>query len=209
MLKGLTLNELAAKITANSKAKVDLVADSNSLEMRAQSIRSTPEEVSRIQTALVVPDNGSFPLQPLAHEQVGSFLKIPKPYYDRMLAEKPTLLAQNVNTWLQTEPRKRMIRTLHGRARAFLSNRYQRVDNNEIAEVALPVLFDLPGVQIVSSEVTEKRLYIHFVVPTIQGEVKRGDVVQAGGVIKLRGRLWFGFGVGTALAAALPQRYEG
>jgi hypothetical protein len=38
-------------------------------------------------------------------------------------------------------------------------------------------------VQIVSSEVTDRKLYIHFVVPTITGEVKRGDVVQAGGII--------------------------
>jgi len=38
-------------------------------------------------------------------------------------------------------------------------------------------------VQIVSSEVTDRRLYIHFVVPTIQGEVKVGDVVQAGGIL--------------------------
>jgi hypothetical protein len=31
--------------------------------------------------------------------------------------------------------------------------------------------------------VTDRRLYIHFVVPSIQDEVKVGDVVQAGGII--------------------------
>jgi hypothetical protein len=200
MLKGITLNELAAKITANAKAKQDFVADSRGLQMTVQSVRPVDGE-STSRTSLVIPDNGTFPLQPLAHEQVGSFLKIPKPYYDRMLVERPTLLAQNVNTWLQADDRKRMVRTLHGRARAFLSNRYQRVDNNEIAEVALPVLFDLPGVQIVSSEVTEKRLYIHFVVPTVQGEVKRGDVVQAGGVISNSE-----VGCGSAAVSALRWR---
>jgi hypothetical protein len=94
------------------------------------------------------------------------------------------LLADNVNHWLHANPEKRMIRTLGGDTRAFLSNRYQRVENEQIAEVALPVLADLPGVQIVSSEVTDRRLYIQFVLSTLQGEVKVGDVVQAGGIIQ-------------------------
>jgi hypothetical protein len=46
------------------------------------------------------------------------------------------------------------------------------------------VLADLPGVTIPTCEVTDRRLYIHFVVPTIEGEVKKGDVVQAGGIIQ-------------------------
>jgi hypothetical protein len=77
-----------------------------------------------------------------------------------------------------------MVRTLHGGTRAFLSNRYQRIENEQIAEIALPVLADIPGIRIVSSEVTDRRLYIQFVVDTIVGEVKKGDVVAAGGVIQ-------------------------
>lgn len=200
MLKGLSIQELARKITENSAAKKDFIADSNQLEMRVHSTRPVDGEVIS-RTSLYVPDTGTFPLQPLAHDQLGSFVKIPAQYYDRMLNERPTLLAQNVNTWLKDQPKKRMIRTLHGNARAVLSNRYQRVDNNEIAEVALPVLYDLPGVNIVSCEVTEKRLYIHFVVPTIQGEVKRGDVVQAGGVISNSE-----VGCGSASVSALRWR---
>ena len=76
-----------------------------------------------------------------------------------------------------------MLRTLGGDLRAFLSDRYQRIDNAEIAEVVLPVLADIPDVRIVSSEVTDRRLYIQAVSPRTEGEVKRGDVVQAGVVV--------------------------
>jgi hypothetical protein len=100
-----------------------------------------------------------------------------------MLAEAPDLLAANVNAWHRINPAKRMVRTLGGDMRAFLSNSYNRIENEEIAQVVFPILAELKGVNIVSCEVTDKRLYIHFVVPTIQGEVKVGDVVQAGGII--------------------------
>ena len=33
-----------------------------------------------------------------------------------------------------------MVRTLDGKARAFLSDRYHRIDNEQIAEAVLPVL---------------------------------------------------------------------
>lgn len=185
MLKGLSLTELAKKIEGNRELKQDFITDTSKLQMTV-----TPEEVSGgkiispARTLLAVGDHGRFPLLPLAHDQIGDRLQIPAKYYDRMLVQKPNLLATNVNEWLHTNPQKRMIRTLGGDARAFLSNKYQRIENEEIANAALPVLSELPQVNIVSCEITERRLYIHFVVPTIQGEVKVGDVVQAGGIIQ-------------------------
>jgi hypothetical protein len=132
---------------------------------------------------LHVADNGDFPLQPLAHNQIAGRTLVPIKYYDRMLTSAPELLARNVNHWFKANPEKRMLRTLRGNGRAFLSNRYQRIDNDAIAEVALEVLSDLKGVEIVSSNVTDRHLYIQFVVPMITGEVKVGDPVQAGGII--------------------------
>jgi hypothetical protein len=73
-----------------------------------------------------------------------------------------------------------LIRTLGGDVRAFLSNRYQRIDNEEIAQVVLPILATIPDLRIVSSEITERKLYIQAVTPRITGEVKVGDAVQAG-----------------------------
>ena len=54
----------------------------------------------------------------IAHRQIGSALGIPAKYYDKMRAENPELLAQNVNSWFTMTPQKRMVRTLDGNARA-------------------------------------------------------------------------------------------
>lgn len=175
MMKGLTINELAAKISANAELKRDYIVPTEKTTMLVQSDRTIVMEL---------PDQGSFPILPLAHDQIGSKLGIPSKYYDKMRHNAPDLLATNVNAWHRINPEKRMVRTLGGDARAYLSNRYNRIENEHIAKAALPVLAELPGVQIVSSEITDRRMYIHFVVPTVEGEVKKGDVVQAGGIIQ-------------------------
>ena len=174
MLKGLSLQDLAKKIEANKQLKRDFIADTRSTKMVIQ------EDLVPV---LELEHQGTFPILPLAHDQIGAKTGIPSKYYGKMLTSDPHLLATNVNAWFTNQPSKRMVRTLGGDARAFLSNRYNRIENEEIANAALPVLRDLPGVRIPSCEVTDTRLYIHFVVPTVQGEVKVGDVVQAGGII--------------------------
>jgi Domain of unknown function (DUF932) len=175
MLKGISLTELARKIEGQRQLKRDYVADTATMTMQIQSDKKP---------VLELPDHGTFPIMNLAHDQIGARTNIPSKYYDRMLTDAPDLLAINVNTWFRQAPERRMVRTLGGDTRAFLSNRYQRIEHEQIAEAALPVLAELPGVEIKSCDVTDRRLYIHFVVPTVQGEVKVGDVVQAGGIIQ-------------------------
>lgn len=174
MKTGISLVELAQKIEGQKGLKHDMIVETK---------RSVATLDDDNKPQLYIPTQGSFPILPLAHRQIAAHTRIPADYYDRMQAQAPKLLVDSVNTWFSAQPTKRMVRTLGGDVRAFLSNSYQRIENEEIAEVALPVLMDLPGVQITSCEVTERRLYIHAVIPTVQGEVKRGDVVQAGVLI--------------------------
>lgn len=177
MLKGLTLTELARKIEDNRAAKKDYVSDTRGMQLIMAGLDQ------RRQPTLELDEYGLFPLRPLAHDQVGARTGVPAKYYDRMLTEAPELLCDNVNHWFRANPEKRMLRTLAGDGRAFLSNRYQRIENEEIANVALPILADIPDVQIVSSEITERRMYIQAVAPRVNGEVKVGDEVQAGVII--------------------------
>lgn len=184
MLKGLTLRELGLKINEQRKLAKDFIVPNDRLTMDI--VENTGRLVPMLNLHGAGEENKL--ITPLAHDQIGGYLGIPGRYYDRMLAEHPELLAENVNTWLQTrkkneEPEKRMVRTMGPSARAFLSNRYQRIDNWEILEVALPILMQLPNVKIVSCEATEKRLYIQAVTPAVEGEIKKGDVVQAGVII--------------------------
>lgn len=186
MMKGLNLGQLASKLKFVADNRKDYVAAPNKITMQVDEA-----EGGRLRPVLELYGvDARFPILDLTHNQIGAFTKVPAQYYDRMLAADPGLLALNVNAWLREEAKnrdeakKRMVRTLGGSARAFLSNSYQRIENDQIAEVALPILSEIPRVQIVSCEVTEKRMYIQAVSPTVQGEVKRGDVVQAGVIIQ-------------------------
>lgn len=73
-----------------------------------------------------------------------------------------------------------MVRTLDGKARAFLSDRYRRLDNEDLAEAVFPVLASYPGLEIKTAEVTETRLYISATYPNLKAEIKAGDVIEAG-----------------------------
>ena len=127
MNKGISISDLARKIDANVSLKQDFIADTSKTTMQIQADRTPVLELPEA--------HGSFPLLPVAHDQIAARLNIPAKYYDRMRASAPDLLALNVNTWFRQNPEKRMIRTLGGDVRAFLSNRYNRIENEEIAQV--------------------------------------------------------------------------
>ncbi len=172
MKSGKSLVELAQAIERQRGGKRDFIADTRHLRMQ-------PTDRG---PALIVEERG-YPMTPIAHQQLGERVGIPAKYYERMRSDAPELLARNVNHWFARQPERRMIRTLGGDARAFLSDRYQRIDNAHVAEVTLPVLADTPGIEIVSTEITEKRMYIKAITPRITGEVRVGDQVQAGVMI--------------------------
>ena len=120
---------------------------------------------------------------PLARRQLADKLKIPHAYFERMREEQPVLLDRNVNTWLQSDDDRRMIRTMDGNVRAVLSERYRRLDNFDLAESVLPILRQLPEVRFESVELTETRMYLKCVTPRLTHEMAPGDIVQAGVVI--------------------------
>jgi hypothetical protein len=169
MKTGRTIQDLAIELDRQAKAKRDFVADTRRLHLE-------PMESGKM---ILQGVNGGMPLRPIAHAQLASALTIPKPYYDRMLAEVPDLLATNVNRWLERQPAKKLVRCLDNEVRAILSDSYRPLDNLDLAEAVLPKLIDLDAT-VVSSEVTENRFYLKAVTARIAGEVKVGDVVQAG-----------------------------
>lgn len=178
MKEGLSLEEMAAEITRQSKLKEDYLVDTRSLQM----------EPYGSQVYLHMFDGKIEPVEPMqvntiAHRQLGTHLKIPASYYDRMLAEKPELLAANVNAWFQHAPSKRLLRTMGGTARAFLSNRYRRIDNMEIAQAVLPIIGRMEGARFESCQITDSRMYMKIVNTRLEAEVVPGDIVQAGVII--------------------------
>ena len=205
MKTGKTLTELAKEIEHRANSKRDFVADSRQLRV----VPGNGDFSEWDTVNMEIQDQGSFPMNTHFHNQVSGSLKIPKKYYDRMLDNDPNLLALNVNHWMTKEPKKRMIRTMERPlnlvqmpgmepttknlpvaqvARAFLSDRYRIMDNEEILTNILPVIGDIGDCKIESCDVTETRLWLKVVFPWIEAEISHkgksvGDVVQAGIVI--------------------------
>ena len=176
---GMTIQDTAKEIMRQSEAKADYLVNTGNLHM--ETCDGTP-------TLRLLGEDGLDRVEPLdilptAHRQLGDYLNIPRKYYDRMCQENIGLLAQNVNSWLHRAPEQRMIRTIDGRARAFLSNRYRRIDNIDIARITLPIIQEIPDAIYESCNLSDDYMYIKVVNPRLTAEVVPGDIVQAGVVI--------------------------
>ncbi len=173
-----SLTELAKEVERQNEVKKDYVAPTNLTYLLPDgrlALCNQPRKLS---------DAQFFDVNKNCHSQIASRLKIPKQYYDRMLVESPELLSRNVNHWFTNGlenkgPESRMIRTLDGMARAFLSDRYRPLDNYDLLKTALPIISQ-KQCEVKSCEVTETRMYLKVLFPMLRAEVKKGDVVQAG-----------------------------
>jgi hypothetical protein len=190
MKQGRSLTDLAREIERQKTTKQDLVADTRSIKLFSNTGDSEPSFPTFDEGAVgLTVNNGEqthYVVNNLAHKQIAERVGIPQKYYQRMLAEQPELLARNVNTWFEANPERRLIRLLDGNVRAFLSDRYQRIDNWDVAQTVLPILLSTPGVECLSQEVTESRLYIKAVTHSVRGEIKSkrvGDIIEAGVMI--------------------------
>ena len=176
MKQGKTLQELGRELQRQRNNRQDFIADTRSLAMETTAYGSTLNMMIDGKTY-------GYQVSDIAHQQIASRLNIPYRYYQKMQTESPKLLDTNVNAWLKQNPDRRMIRVLDGKVRAFLSDRYRRLDNLELCAAVLPVIQEMKGANIESCEVTPTRMYLKVVNKKLKSEVTVGDVVQAGFVI--------------------------
>jgi hypothetical protein len=177
MKYGRSLTSLAEELERQLKTKLDMIVPTPLMHHQtvsggATSITvETPDGVKRFGTTEAF------------RRQLADKLKIPFAYFERMRTEQPELLDRNVDTWLHDEPEQRMVRTLDGQARAFLSDRYRRLDNYDLLQHVFPILRQLPDARFDSVELTPSRMYLKVVTPRVQLEMQPGDIVQAGVVV--------------------------
>ena len=180
MKTGRNLQEVLVELDRQNKAKQDFISP-------AQGMRLWEDGHTFEINHLTTNQQEVFGTTSLFHRQVASALGIPAKYYDLMQAQKPELLAQNVNTWFADKPSAYMVRSMdygNGQvARALLSERYRRIDNMEIATAVLPLFAGNDQYEVMSCEVTENRLYLKVVNHRLEMEVSKGDIVQAGVMI--------------------------
>lgn len=170
MKKGFeSLADLASRVEQMDAVKEDYIASSNRMSLHDKKV-------------LDVHGIGTFQLNELAEGQLANKLGIPKQYYDRV-GEFPGLRETNVNTLLNADPRKRMVRTMEGTARAFLSDSYKPMDNLPILTGVLQALDGSEhrnNIQVRSSNMTDQKMYLQISFPALRGAVVPGDDVEYG-----------------------------
>lgn len=176
MRQGRPLPEVLTELQRQSRAKQDYIGPAEAFRLRED---GRTFEIGRAATG----GREAFGTTDLFHRQVGAALGIPAKYYDQMRKEKPGLLADNVNAWFSDKGSSYMVRSMDygsGRvARALLSDRYRRIDNLEVASAVLPLFAGQEGMEVISCEVTESRLYLKVVNHRLEMACV-GDRVQAG-----------------------------
>ena len=185
MITGKSLQDVATSVRAEAERAEDFIVPSPSLRLC---------HTEGFGGRYYFPATGDTPsIEPTDrfHSQMSAHLNIPKKYYDRMRKESPGLLVNNVNNWMGRGDSKRLIRTFKAdemegsvlsEGRAFLSDRYRRLDNYDLMAKLLPVAQE-SGLHVRSAELTDRRLYLQMVTQQISGEVKKGDALYAGVVV--------------------------
>jgi len=181
MLKGQDIMDMAAELVEIQKSKKDLIVPTVQMRMCRTDGHSPLQ--------LRLEDGQLFDINNWPHSQISTYTNIPKQYYDRIKDEKPGLLTLCVNHGFQmvinrhfAEKKKhdcRMLRTINGNVRAFLSDRYWRLDCYDLLDAVFPILED-NRFRVISSQLTETRMYIKAITDTIQGEWKKGHIVRYG-----------------------------
>jgi hypothetical protein len=179
------IEQLLARVVAEDRRKHDVIADTRKMSVE---IEANDDVVLTLDS-----EDGlsEFSLTDHALGQVSTDLGIPKRYFDRMKVDAPDLFRSNIHHWLYNEPKARMIRGYTNEAdmmtgRAWMSDKFRRLDHIEIARTLLPEFDNLgTAVEFHQAAVTDTRLYIRALFPAIERDVKKvGDTVRWGVEIK-------------------------
>jgi hypothetical protein len=167
-----TLPEMASKLRNISEIKEDFLLPTQNMLM------------SHDETIQIISPGGDsrvfFPNEHF-HSQLAAWTNMGK-YYNILRESSPVMLAQNVNHWFQRNEKKRMLRTIGNQARAFLSDRYRRVDNYDLVAEIFPVLEELgySNDDVQSCHLSDTKMYLKVRNPRISAEIAVGDIVQSG-----------------------------
>lgn len=203
MKHGMTVQEWGTELRRQQGAKKDYKLNTRALTATVQAIGEHATEAARQIVGVDIKGKGFHGISATGHAQFANFLGIPKLYYERMLSDPfgAKLLVENMNHWLTTQPKDRLVRILDGDVRAVLSSSYRVIDNLDLAEAILPALQTVPDMRIESTNISPDRMYLKAVFPSLKAEIRVGDVVTSGVVVSNSE-----IGTGTASVEALMYR---
>lgn len=176
---------ILAELERRSKTAKDIVVPTAGMRFEAMPIGLKAPE--GLLDTFVTLDAGlgarsAYRLSRTAHAQTAEKLGIPAAYYGRMRAEAPDLLAANLNTWATRSAGNGMLRTLDGRVRAHLSDKFRALDCYDLAFTTLKTIRDLDvQVDITRATLTDDRFEMRVIVPGWEEEIEYKKAAAGGG----------------------------
>jgi len=160
MKAGMSLEALLTEVQRQNAVKRDFVTSTKD-NVRMVEATDLPRNVAVVMLKDGAAELERFDISEHAHKQIASRLQIPNRYYFRLLNEHRDLIISQVNALFEREPASRLFRTLDGTLRAFLSDRYLRLDNKDVLEQTLPAIVkgDL-DTQLLSTNVGENKMHM-------------------------------------------------
>jgi hypothetical protein len=201
MTQGRSLPDLTAELHRQAAAKRDFLVP-------ARSIHAATNGHTDIVLDGAIGER--FSTNDVAHGQMAEYLSIPKPFYDRLRGASTDLRVpvrdDRADTDDSVEPGntalfdvvvnrllaskgedQRLVRTLDGKARAFLSDSFTvDLDNWDVFRMAAKVITEagLGPDNVVSAEVTDRKLYLKVVSPHLEATVHPGNILPGHGLLR-------------------------
>lgn len=176
MKQGKTLKSLVVELQRQKNNSQDFIINTQSLELHTDKHGNSK---------LHLLDKGKiykFNVNNNTHQQIAANLSIPYGYYQKLQADSPALLDNNINTFFKRNPEKRLIRILNNNVRAFLSDSYHFIDNLDLVNIIIPAIKEMKY-SIISADITPYHLYIKVINKKIPAKLNNGDIIQAGFVV--------------------------
>jgi len=181
MKQGSNLQELEQMVRGELEIKNDFNCDSRDLNFQIK-----PVGEKEFFKPVIELDGTAYEASELMQTQIATKLNVPKKYFDRMVTEAPGLCEQNVNHWLHEDPKRYMVRTLGNKARAFLSDRYEVIDNWDVLKAIMPALRpykEKEDLVFEQSHITDTNLYLRFTIPSLEKDIAKESGKQVGDII--------------------------
>ncbi len=155
-----SLGDLVAELDRQKKSRFDFVADTRGLSVKVNEDRVPVLHSNGIETAEFIPKAG-LPIGSEAIAQLGDRMSpaVPRKFLRNLIEDRPQIAEGLLSSLLEVDGGMNLVRCLDDKVRAFLSDRYQPVDNYELAFTALEVAREKGG-EVVECSLSEKNMRI-------------------------------------------------
>lgn len=177
MKKGQDIKDMLRKINNDNFNKRDYLINLKSIKVNTNDYVYPSIEIDHLTT-------GEYTLNDNSLNHLCNKLEIGTKYISKCLPVSQELVSHNLNFWIKnTKEKELMLRTYDteplNEARAILSNRYKRIDIDNVANHTLDRLMDM-NAELKYSYYDRDNMNITAVLPKLEGEVDKGDIVQGG-----------------------------